>query len=463
VATPKAVGGGVPQTAARPSDRDAGAAGGPADPTVVSVPRPAARGSETTALGMPCIHVVGMGDDGPAGLGPAARARVEAATLLCGGERHLAFFADHPGERFVVRANLEALVARLDGVGSAERPVVLASGDPCYFGIAPLLAARLGRGRVVVEPHVGSVAFAFARLGESWHDAVVLSAHGRPLAPLVPRALAAQKVVFLTDEDNTPSAVAAALLAAGAADRPAHVFEHLGGAAERHTSCALADLPTRTFAPLNVLVLLAPASVAPVADAAGFGLPDDAYAHRDGQITKAEVRAVSLSKLRLRPGAVLWDVGAGCGSVSLEAAPLLVGGRVFAVERDPTQLRYLQANAAARPTPALAIVAGEAPEALAGLPDPDAVFVGGSGGRLEAVLGGAAARLRPGGRLVANFATVEHLHVAAAWLRARGWPSELVQLGVARGGDLAGLTHLVALNPVWVLSAWPPTGTQEER
>jgi precorrin-6Y C5,15-methyltransferase (decarboxylating) len=385
---------------------------------------------------------------------------VEAATLLCGGERHLAFFADHPGERFVVRANLEALIARLARARADERPVVLASGDPCYFGIAPLLAARLGRERVVVEPHVGSVALAFARLGESWHDALVLSAHGRPLAPLVPRALAAPKVVFLTDEENTPAAIAAALLAAGAADRPAHVFEHLGGAAERHTACALADLPTRAFAPLNVLVLLAPTTGAPI-DAPTFGLPEDAYAHRDGQITKAEVRAVSLSKLRLRPGAVLWDVGAGCGSVSLEAAPLLVGGRVYAVERDPAQLEYLQTNAAARPTATLAIVAGEAPEALAALPDPDAVFVGGSGGRLEAVLACAAARLRPGGRLVANFAALEHLHVAAAWLRDRGWPSELVQLGVARGGDLAGLTHLVALNPVWVLTARPPAAEQQ--
>jgi precorrin-6Y C5,15-methyltransferase (decarboxylating) len=191
-------------------------------------------------------------------------------------------------------------------------------------------------------------------------------------------------------------------------------------------------------------------------------LPEAVYAHRDGQITKAEVRAVSLSKLRLRPGAVLWDVGAGCGSVSLEAAALLVGGRVYAVERDPAQLGYLQANAAARPMPALAIVAGEAPAALAGLPDPDAVFLGGSGGRLEAVLAHVAARLRPGGRLVANFATLEHLHLATSWLNAQGWAMDLVQLAVARADDLAGLTHLVALNPVFVLTAWPPAAAAED-
>ncbi|HLH26487.1 MAG TPA: precorrin-6y C5,15-methyltransferase (decarboxylating) subunit CbiE [Chloroflexota bacterium] len=397
------------------------------------------------------VLVVGMGDDGPAGLSPAARTAVADATLLCGGDRHLAFFPEHPAERFVVRANLAELVDRLAARDAAERPVVLASGDPCYFGIAPYLAARLGRDRVRVEPHVSSVQLAFARLCVGWHDALVLSAHGRPLAPLLPRALGAPKVVFLTDERNTPAAIAEALLAAGQPDCEAHVFEHLGGAAERHTACRLVDLPPQRFAALNVLVLLRDANGSP---AAGFGRPESAYAHRDGQITKAEVRAVSLSKLRLRPGAIVWDVGAGCGSVSLEAAALVPGGRVYAVERDPAQRALLQANAVAHPTTALAVIAGEAPEALAALPDPDAVFLGGSGGRLAALLACIADRLRPRGRLVANFATVEHVAEATAWLRAAGWEHELVQLSAARGADLAGLTRLAPLPPVFVLTGW---------
>src|SRR5205823_2260106 len=156
--------------------------------------------------------------------------------------------------------------------------------------------------------------------------------HGRPLAPLLPQALAASKAAFLTDERNTPAAIASALLAAGYPDCEAHVFEHLGGPAEQHTVCRLVDLPGRAFAALNVLVLLRDRAAAP--PLAGFGLAEDAYAHRDGQITKAEVRAVSLSKLRLQPGAVVWDVGAGCGSVSLEATTLVPGGQVYAVERD---------------------------------------------------------------------------------------------------------------------------------
>lgn len=395
-----------------------------------------------------------MGDDGPRGLRADALEAIGAATVLCGGERHLAFFAEHPAERFTIRANLDALAARLASAGPGERPVVLASGDPGYYGIVPFLGARLGASRLVVLPHLSAVQLAFARLAVAWHDALVLSAHGRPLAPLLPRALAAPKVAFLTDERNSPATIATALLAAGAAAAEAHVFEHLGSAEERHTACALADLPGRAFAPLNVLIVLrsAPAAVAP----AGFGLPESAYAHRDGQITKAEVRAVSLSKLRLIPGQVLWDVGAGCGSVSLEAAQLVPGGMVYAIERDAAQIALLQRNAATLEHAPLAIVHGEAPAALAALPAPDAVFLGGTGGQLTGTLASAGERLRPGGRLVANFATLEHLASALDWLRARGWETEIVQVSVARGSDVAGLTRLAAQHPVFVVTAIRP-------
>ncbi|HLI26694.1 MAG TPA: precorrin-6y C5,15-methyltransferase (decarboxylating) subunit CbiE [Chloroflexota bacterium] len=420
----------------------------------------------------PIIDVIGIGDEGAADLPPRLAERVAAATLLCGGARHLARFPDHPAERFVIADNLPALVARLARCTAAERPVVLASGDPCFYGIGPYLAARLGRERVRIAPAASSVALAFARLGASWHDAVVLSAHGRPLAPLVPRALAARKAVFLTDERNTPAVIARALLAAGHPDCVAHVFEHLGGPRERHIAGRLSMLAEQTFAPLNVLVILRepvaphphplphswgagetmpPAEAAPV----GFGLPETVYAHRAGQITKAEVRAVSLGKLRLAPGLVLWDIGAGCGSLALEAARALYA-RVYAVERDAAQFALLQANAAAAPAPELALVHGEAPAALADLPDPDRVFLGGSGGQLAALLACIAARLRPGGRLVANFASLERLVAAHDWLRARGWGCELVQLAVARGAPLAGATRLVPLAPVFVLSADPP-------
>jgi precorrin-6Y C5,15-methyltransferase (decarboxylating) len=401
--------------------------------------------------------VVGIGDDGPEGLTRRALDLVQRATLLCGGTRHLAFFPDHAAERFEVRANLDALLERLAHVPGSGHPVVLASGDPCFFGIAPLLSRRLGSDRVRIEPHVGSVQLAFARLAESWQDATVVSAHGRPLAAVLSAGITAAKVAFLTDEHNTPAAVARALMDGGREDCTAHVFEHLGGARERHTACRLSDLPQRNFEPLNVLVLLG--AVPALETSLRFGRADDQFRHRGSQITKAEVRAISISKLALPAGGVLWDVGAGCGALSVETTTLVPSATIYAVERDDEQLSYLRDNVRTARVPAVQVVAGEAPEALLALPDPDAVFVGGSGGQLPAILEQVATRLRPHGRLVANFATLEHVVETQAWLRERGWKSETVQVNIARAQPLAGLTRWAPLAPVFVVAAQRPLGS----
>ena len=394
------------------------------------------------------ISVIGITDLGPDSLTPEARARVDEAALLCGGERHLAFFPHHPAERFVIKANVGDLVARLR---EETRPaVVLASGDPNCYGIGPLLAQQLGHDRVEILPNVSAVQLAFARLGLSWHDAVVLSAHGRPLDGVLPAALFAEKVVLLTDETNTPSAVARALLDAGVERARVDVFEHLGGARERHVAGTLRDVVGQTFAPLNLMVVRhdgRPRSWP-------LGLPEEAFAHREGMITKAEVRAVSLSKLRLHERAILWDVGAGCGSVAVEASGLVRRGRVYAVERDPEQRAYLAANRRRFGAGNVAVVDGEAPEALADLPDPDAVFVGGSGGRLPEIVRCAVERLKAGGRVVVNLATVEHVSQTLELGRALACDVEVVQIGVARSVATAGLTRLAALNPVFVVALW---------
>lgn len=396
------------------------------------------------------ISVVGIADAGAESLLPPARAAVEAAAVLCGGERHLGFFPSHPGERVVIKADLEALYARL---ACEDRPVaVLASGDPLWYGIGPLLVQRFGQRRVRVFPNLSAVQLAFARLGLAWHDAVFLSAHGRPLDSILPRALMAAKAVVLTDGVNTPSAVAAALLAAGSDDAQVHVFEHLGGPAERHTETTLSGLAGHRFDPLNLVVLLRPHSARPYP----LGLPDACYAHRRGQITKAEVRAVSISKLGLRHDAVVWDVGAGCGSVAVEAASLAWAGTVYAVERDPAQVALLRQNRTAFGAGNVTVVEGEAPEALAGLPTPDAVFVGGSGGRLEAILDAVGAAIRPRGRTVLNLVALEHVGTVLGWARARGRAASVAQVSAAVSADTAGLTRLSAQNPVFVVTLEEP-------
>lgn len=422
------------------------------------------------------VLVVGVGDDGPAGLPPGLIQRIGEADVLVGGRRHHELFPDVPAERLVVGRNLGSLLDQIERELEHRRVVVLASGDPCFFGIGPLLAERLGRARVEIVPQASSVALAFARLGIGWQDARVVSAHGRPLATAVEAARGAHKLAVLTDETNTPAAVASALLDAGAENCDAWVFEHLGGARESETQASLRSLGRRSFDPLNVLVVphltwTGEATVhgsaheaaaspqeayATVAPTLGFGLPEAEYDHLDGMITKPEVRAVTLSKLRLRPGGVLWDIGAGSGSVAVEAAGLAPGLAVYAVEKAPRQLDALRQNVQRFDrTHAVEVVAGAAPEALASLPDPDNVFVGGSGGRLQEILAEARRRLRPGGRVVLNLVTAEHIAEALAWAKVERIGAEMVQIGVARGADILGMTRLQAENPVTIVTVTP--------
>jgi precorrin-6Y C5,15-methyltransferase (decarboxylating) len=423
------------------------------------------------------ILVVGVGDDGPAGLSPELLKRVKRADLLVGGRRHLELFRGVAAERLTITNDLPRLLQQLGRAYEWQRVVVLASGDPCFYGIGPMLAELFGRHTVEIVPHASSVALAFARLGQSWQDATVVSAHGRPLADAVRQAQGATKLAVLTDDANTPGVVAEALLVAGADNATAYVFGHLGGARESERETSLAGLRrTTTSPPLNILVVpqltwgathATPARVgvapAPTSGDDGepgrelaFGLPESAYAHVGSLITKPEVRAVSLSKLRLRASGVLWDVGAGSGSLGIEAASLVPSLSVVAVEQAEPQRRLLRQNVAATGfRERVSIVAGAAPEALVGLPDPDAVFVGGSGGHLVEILDVVRARLKRGGRIVLNLVTLDHIGQTHDWARSYNVEAEIVQVSVARGVPIVGMVRLQAENPVTVVTLTP--------
>lgn len=403
----------------------------------------------------PPVLVIGLGDDGPAGLAASSLAEIERAEVLCGGERHLAFFPDHPAERVILKGGLAAALDRVEQAhGQGQRVVVLASGDPGFYGIGAALAERLGSDALRIVPALSSVALAFARLGEPWQDAVVLSAHGRPLESILGPACAAARFAVLTDEQHTPAVVARALLDCGMEDAGAAVCEHLGSARERVVRASLSSIAGQEFAALNVLVVLRdPANVRwgrPL-----VGLPEAAYRHERGMITKAEVRAVTLSRLRPWDARVLWDIGAGSGSVAIECASHMPRGTVFAVERDPVQLEHLRGNVRAFQAGNVRVVAAEAPAALAHLPEPDAVFIGGSRGP-DVMLECVAARLRPGGRTVLNLATLEHLSAAHTWLRAAGWQVDVTEVAISRSSPVGGLTRMAALNPVFIVAGEKP-------
>lgn len=394
------------------------------------------------------VLVIGVGGDGPAGLTPELRERIARAELLIGGDRLLAHWPDHPAEKVTIGANIPALIERLRQRGEA-RTVVLASGDPGFYGIAETLLRYLPPDTLEIVPHVGALQLAFARAGLGWGDAIFTSAHARPLAEVVGWARRAPKLGILTDREHTPSVIAEALLEAGTGDCRAIVAENLGCSDERIVDTRLAALPGSSFAPLNVLLLIRDANWRPQPIIAPR--PDAAYAHRGGLITKADVRALSLTRLALSETDTVWDVGAGSGAVSIEMAQLAWRGRVFAVEKDAENLGYIRENVARFGALNVAVVAGRAPAALEDLSRPSAVFVGGTGGVLEPILNYVDDVARPGCRVVMNLATLENLHQAMGVMDALGWAPQVSQVSVAHGRAIAGRTRLAPLNPVFIL------------
>jgi precorrin-6B C5,15-methyltransferase / cobalt-precorrin-6B C5,C15-methyltransferase len=383
------------------------------------------------------ITVVGC-DGSP--LPQRAMDRLAAATLVAGGRRHLAAVRPPAHVRQVVMGDV---AAALDEVGAAEEAVVLASGDPGFFGIVRALRER-GHAPEVL-PAVSSVAGAFARIGLPWDDAVVVSAHGRGPRTAVNACRAMAKTAVLTGPGCGPAELGAEL---AGWDLTLYVAERLGAPGERITRCTPAEAAAGEWATPNVVLAVREPggdtarthnqAAAPSRAPAG----DDAYRHRAGMITKWEVRAVALARLRPTLGMLVWDVGAGSGSVGIECAAQHAA--VIAIERDPDACELIQENAAG----AVQVVRGSAPEAYDGLPDPDAVFVGGGG--LDA-LGGVLPR-RPE-TVVATYAAVDRAALARRLLADAGYAVDGVQLAASRFADLPGGSfRLEAQNPVFLLA-----------
>ena len=420
----------------------------------------------------PCA-LIGILDDGWAGLGDSARRRLAAADLVIGARRTLDLVAPHLPSQAEQRA-MDGQLGRVPewvraARGAGHAAAVLATGDPLCHGIGTFLAGKLGAEAIEVWPAVSTLQLAFARLKLSWQEAKIVSVHSRDAGEWTPgatpdhglyalvRAAAAGHALIgaFTGPDNNPGRIARALIAAGHGDdfRLA-VAARLGLPDESvDTDLALADAATRRFADPNIVVLT---RVAPPEARAIFGFDDADFIQRTpekGLITKQEARALSLAKLRLRPDSRVWDIGAGSGSVGLEAARLARDGHVWAIEKNAGDAANARANAGRLQASNYTLVDGRAPAGLDLWPDPDAVFIGGSGGELAELIGLVLARLRPGGRLVMNFVTLENLATATATLAAAGAAWDVVQLQASRSQLILDMHRLAAHNPVWVVSA----------
>jgi precorrin-6Y C5,15-methyltransferase (decarboxylating) len=405
------------------------------------------------------LVVVGIGADGPTGLSQEARGHVESARVLAGGSRQLAYFPDWQGRKVDLGSDVAAFVAELRERYRYEKTVVLASGDPLCFGIGRALLDAIPRDDLVFVPHLSSVQLAFARVKETWHDAQIISVHGRPIDALAGAIGARErKIAVLTDAANDPAAIADLLRRLGAADEyDLWVCENLGSADERVTRNAPTAVRDEEFSPLNVVILLRTAGRG--LDLPLLGIPEDTLLHQAGprgMITRREVRLIAVCYLELRPGEVLWDVGAGSGSVSLEAVRLSPRLEILAIERDPTAFARLETNLARFGAGRVRAVHAEAPQGLAELPDPDAVFVGGSGGRLVDVLQVVAQRLQPGGRIVVNCITLENFFRGWETLRALQLDTEASTVQLAHSRPLGSLHSLEPDNPIFILRARKP-------
>ncbi len=417
------------------------------------------------------VTVVGVGDDGWPGLTEEARAALREAPLIVGSTRHLALIPDLPGRRVPLPS---PLLPQLDDLVSANPGVcLLASGDPMLHGLGATLARRLGADEMRVLPAVSSVALACSRLGWAEHEVDVVSVVSRPAEVILPAVQPGAKVLVLSRDGGTPAALAALLAERGWGATKLTVLEHLGGRAERVRGPYLARASDaappavgapaggaapfagdpfggESFADLSVVALTCRPDPGTAVLPRVPGLPDDAY-ETDGQLTRREPRALALAALAPGPGQLLWDVGAGSGSIGIEWMRADPRCRALAVEVRPDRAGRIQRNATALGVPGIEVICGAAPEALTGLAPPDAIFLGG-GLTAEGVLDACWQSLPPGGRLVAHAVTMESEALLHQWQRTVG--GQLVKLAVSYAGPLGGFT---TWRPALPITQWQVT------
>jgi precorrin-6Y C5,15-methyltransferase (decarboxylating) len=391
------------------------------------------------------ITVIGIGAQGLASLTPVALNLVSRAEVLVGGARQLEMVPKTAAERILVRAPLNDVMASL-AQHRGRRVVVLASGDPLHYGIAVTLLEHFPPDEIAVLPNHSSVTLACARLNWPRQDVTTISVHGRPLEALHRYIHPGARLIVLANDGETPARIAALLTLQGYGPSRVVALENLGGDEQAHEAKAESWVHPRGADLVTVAVECRPGPQA-VSYPTIAGLPDEAFEH-DGQITKREVRAVTLAALAPRPGQRLWDVGAGAGSIAVEWLRAAMDMEAIAIERDAARADRIARNASNLGVPELQVVQGAAPEALRTLPTPDAVFIG--GGLNAAVIDFCWAALPVGGRLVANAVTVESEAVLAAHHRDYG--GSLTRIAISRAepfGDRSGGGKSSGGTPGW--------------
>lgn len=395
------------------------------------------------------IYLVGAGIKGWEGFGSRALEIIAKAEVLIGHQRHLDIFPDFAGEKMP----LGDLPELLEFLKKTDKGVVLlASGDPNFFGISRFLLRNLPKERIEIFANVTSMQYAFSRIKEPWDDAIFVSVHGRGMHQAVDKIVAAEKACILTDKVNTPAAIATELIERGAEGYEAWLCEDLGMASEKFTRTDVRGLLELQPSDLNILILVK--TYEPnLIQYPLIGIDDDEFHTSKKLITKQEVRAVTLAKLQLQDDLVLWDIGAGSCSVSIEASNLMPNGRIFAVEKNPQYIAFINENLKKFCARNIKLIEAYAPEGLDDLPDPDRVFIGGAGGKLDEIIDTIAQRLKPEGVVVINAVTLDTLTKAVEFLEDHGYAVEATCVNIAKTRNLTEYKMFEASNPVYVITA----------
>jgi len=408
------------------------------------------------------IYIVGIGEDGLAGLTDRARRLLEEADLIVGENHSLALVGATRAEQLSVGTGLDRVVEQIEAAAD-RKIVVLAIGDPLFYGTARYLCDRLGKDRFEVVPHVSSMQLAFARVKESWEEAFLTNLASHPMQTVLEQIRGAEKVGLFTSEDCPPGVVARTLLECGIDYFTAYVCENLGSPDERVTRGELAEIAQHQFSPLNVMILVrkphVPDRPAEFIGRRLFGNPDEVFLQsrpKRGLLTPGEIRAMALAEMDLGPSSVVWDIGAGSGSVAIEAAQVASSGTVYAIEMDPEDHQLIVENARRFGLSNLVPVLGRAPEAWQDLPDPDSVFVGGSGRGVGRLVEAAYERLRVGGRLVATMGSIDNVADVHQLLRRLCNDVKAWMIHLARGTYQLDRLRFESLNPTFLVAVVKP-------
>ena len=405
------------------------------------------------------IAIIGIGDDGLQAIAPAVSQRITSADLLLGSERALALLPDSvTAERIVMTGDLAELATQIE-TAENKSTVILVFGDPMFYGLARYMTEELGKERFEVIPHLSSMQLAFARVMESWDEAYLTNLANHSLDAVIEKIRTAEKVGLFTTDDIGPQQVAQALLDKRIDYFDIFVCENLGARNERVTKAPASQIATQSFEPLNVMIL-ARQSDAPdqARDAAGqrlFGNPDATFLQAQpkyGLLTSAEVRSLALAQLGIGPHSIVWDIGAGSGSVSVEAAQLASQGAVYAIEHDPEDHQLIEANAQRFGVNNVTAVLGTAPEAWANLPAPHSIFVAGAGREVLRIAQDAFDCLEPGGRLVVNVASIDNLSNLRRAMRAKRDNVEVWMVSISRGTEQLEQLTFDSLQPTFLLA-----------